>query len=404
MAKRVFGECPHGTIHLYTLTDQDSGARVVLSEYGAAIISVEVKGKDGLVDHVVAGYDDVGAYLPGGPGYLWHMGHVVGRCANRIASSGMSIDGKHYTLENNNQPNGRPCHLHGGSQGFGKRLWAAEDVSDSSVTFVLVSPDGDAGYPGEVTLRVTYRLKSYEDDKSPGSTVVELSMEYAGTTTAKTVLNPTNHAYWNLTGPRRFKKSHGSGEDATALPTIENHTLHTPNVSSITATDEGLIPTGELLPVAGSVFDFVKPRRLGDALNTKDLSGQDPKAAQQFQWGGGIDHNFVVDGKPNDFRLAAALADPTSSGLAMEVWTTLPAVQVYTGNNLKVMEAFPKGFEGLSFPWRSAVCLETQFNPNAVNIPTFEQPITTPEKPFESCTIHLFRVMPEKSGSGEKQE
>mgnify|MGYP000678184611 CR=1 FL=1 len=326
--REPFGTTSDGTAVTAVILANDNGLRVRLLTLGAAIQSLEVPDADGNLADVVLGYDTAQEYLDKG-GY---HGATVGRYANRIGKAVFTLDDKRYPLEANNGPN----HLHGGVSGFDKRHWSIESVqsgSPASVVFRLESANGDGGYPGHLTVRARYALS---DDDS-------LRIDYTATTDRPTIVNITNHAYFNLAG-------------ADSSRGILDHVLEIP-ASRYTPVDDTLIPTGELREVAGTPFDFRKPRRIGDAVR----DATDP----QIVFGRGYDHNFVLDGEGP--KLAARLHDP-HSGRSLELLTTAPAVQFYSGNFL---DGTVTGKYHRIYRQGDALCLEPQVYPDAPNKPAF---------------------------------
>lgn len=322
------------------------GMEVQLTNYGASIVSLKVPDKQGVVDDVALGYDSIQGYINGKS----YFGCVAGRYANRIAKAKFSLDGKTYSLAANNGVNS----LHGGIKGFDKQVWDARQ-DGNSVTFTYVSADGEEGYPGKLTVTLTYRLDSNEN---------RLQLQYSATTDKATVLNLANHSYFNLEGQ-------GKGN-------ILDHEI-TLNAPSFTPVDSALIPTGVLQPVAGTAFDFTKPAKIGARINdTSDL---------QIRYGLGYDHNFVLAPANGALRWAAKVIAPTS-GRTLEVLTTEPGVQFYTGNFLNGSE---KG-KGSVYGHRSGFCLETQHFPDSPNQPVFPSTVLKPGETFQSTTVFAFGV------------
>jgi aldose 1-epimerase len=277
-----------------------------------------------------------------------YFGAIVGRYGNRIAGGRLSLGGASYALTRNDGDN---C-LHGGAVGFDKAVWTIADATDRSVTFTHVSQDGDEGFPGNLRANVTYSLS----DSS------ELRVNYEATTDALTVINLTQHTYWNLGGA-------GNGS-------ILDHEL-TIRAASYTPTDAALIPTGEVCPVSGTPFDFRQPTRVGERIHAHH---------QQILNGQGYDHNFVLDSYgPND-RFAAFLRDP-KSGRSLRVETTEPGLQLYTGNRL---DGSIIGKRGIQYSAHEAVCLETQHFPDSPNNPQFPSTTLTPGQRYTSQTIFSF--------------
>lgn len=317
--------------------------------YGATLVSLKVPDRAGKFDDVTLGFDSLANY----EGDTHYMGQVIGRYANRIAKGRFTLNGVEYKLAANNGEN----HLHGGLRGFDKVVWKARPLNTktgSAVEMTYVSRDGEEGYPGTLTVRVVYTLTEAN----------ELKLDYSATTDKDTVVNLTNHAYFNLAG-------HGAGE-------ILDHLL-TVNADRFTPTDPGSIPTGELRPVRGTPFDFRRATAVGARI------GQDE---EQLKFGNGYDHNFVVNGRNGVLRLAARASEP-KSGRVMEVWTTEPGVQLYTGNFL-----FPGG-EGVGkggavYRRRHGFCLETQHYPDSPNRPGFPSTVLRGGGRFRSTTVYKF--------------
>jgi aldose 1-epimerase len=348
VTRAPFGTLPDGTaVEAFTLRNAH-GVEVRAITYGAIITSLRVPDRAGHLDDVVLGHDTLAGYVEK-PAYF---GAVVGRYGNRIAKGRFTLDGKTYTLATNNGPN----HLHGGVRGFDKVVWkAAPAASGAGVTFTYTSPDGEEGYPGTLTARVTYTLTD----------AGELGLEYSATTDKPTVVNLTQHSYFNLAGA-------ASGGD------ILGHEL-TIDADRFTPVDATLIPTGELAPVAGTPFDFRKATAIGARI------GQDD---EQLHRGGGYDHNFVLNRPEAGQRPVVRLADP-KSGRTMEIRTTEPGVQFYSGNFL---DGTITGKGGTVYKYRSGLCLETQHFPDSPNHPDFPSTVLRPGKEYRSKTVLVFGV------------
>jgi aldose 1-epimerase len=343
--KSVFGKTKDGReAHLFTLSNK-SGAQVIISDFGGTVVSIKVPDRHGKIGDVVHGYDTLDGYQQGTASF----GATVGRYANRIGGAKFSLDGKEYTLEKNNGEN----HLHGG---FNKVLWDAEPgagKAGSSLKIHYLSKDGEENCPGNLSVTVVFTLTDAN----------ELKIDYTATTDKKTVLNLTNHSYFNL------------AESGTIL----NHQL-TLKASRFTPVDAGMIPTGELRPVAGTPFDFRQSTAIGARIEQDD---------EQLKLGHGYDHNWVLDaGLKPEPSLAAILYEPTT-GRVVEAWTTEPGIQIYTGNFL---DGTSHGKGGNKYERRSAVCLETQHFPDSPNHPDFPTTTLTPGKEFHSTTIYKFSV------------
>ncbi len=336
--KELFGTLADGQpVHLYTL--QRDGIKAQIMNLGATLVRLFVPAPNGKVDDVVLGYDDPNAYLES-DGFL---GTVVGRNANRIKNGAFVLDNKTYTIDQNDNRN----NLHSGNAYFYKRVWEVVSSDDTSIVFQLESPDGDQGFPGKATIRVTYAL-------NPGR---ELSITYDAISDKDTVFNFTNHSYFNLAG---HTNTHMAMGQELILPA---------RVFAIA--DAESIPTGEMRAVDGSPMDFRAAKPIGrdidqdyDALNLQ----------------GGYDHNFEVFANP-----CAILTDP-ASGRTMAVYTDCPGVQFYSGNYLN-----NPGKEGVFYCKRSGICLETQFYPDSVNKPQWRQPFVEAGTPYHSQTRYIFK-------------
>jgi aldose 1-epimerase len=346
MNKTTFGKMPDGqAIDLYTLTNRN-GMKVTITNYGGRVVSLSVPDRAGKVADVVLGFDDLSGYLEPNP----YFGALVGRYANRIANGEFRLNGVEYHVPKNDGPNA----LHGGIRGFDKRVWTAQDVSkqNPSLELTYLSKDGEEGYPGNLSVKVTYTLTDND----------ELQIDYTATTDKDTVLNLTNHSYFNLAGQ-------GNGD-------ILNHQLMI-NADRFTPINPTLIPTGELRPVDGTPFDFRKPIAIGARINDDN---------EQLKFGKGYDHNFVVKHQEAHLALAAQVTDP-ASGRVMEVLTTQPGVQLYTGNFL---DGTIHGKGGKVYGYRSALCLETQHFPNSPNQSNFPSTELKPGQTFHETTIYKF--------------
>ncbi len=337
-----FGTLPDGSaVKAYTLTSPSVELKVI--SFGARVIALDTKDRDGKMGDVVLGYNSLESYVKDAKTYF---GAIPGRYANRIADGRFSIDGKSYQIPINDGPNA----LHGGKIGFERHNWESKQIPDG-VEFTLVSPDGDQGFPGTLTAHVRYTLH--------GNTV---RIEYSATTDKPTVLNLTNHTYFNLAGE-------GS-------PSILDEKL-TLDADRYTPVNSTLIPTGQLAPVAGTPFDFTHPTTIGARI------GEDN---EQLKFAGGYDHNWVLNGTPGQLRPAAKVFDPTS-GRVLSVETTQPGVQFYTGNFL---DGTAIGKSGKPYPKRSALCLETQHFPDSPNHPSFPSTLLKPGQTFHSETTWTF--------------
>lgn len=347
ISKEPFGTLADGrSADLYILSGP-GGMEVRITNYGATIVSILAPDRNGKTADVALGYDTAGDYEAG----TSYFGCVVGRYGNRIAGGKFSLGGTEYTLAVNNGAN----HLHGGISGFNKKLWQAEEFADedaAGVKLSCLSADGEEGYPGNLNVTVTYRLTRAN----------EIRIDYQASTDKATVLNLTNHSYFNLKGA-------GNG-------TILEHEMML-NAGRFTPVDEGLIPTGELAPVEGTPMDFRTPTPIG-----RRIEGD----FQQLVFGGGYDHNWVLNKPGMELSLAARVYEP-ESGRIMEVRTTQPGVQFYTGNFLDGT-AIGKG--GTPYEKRFGFCLETQHFPDSPNKPEFPSVVLNPGEEFSSTTIYAF--------------
>lgn len=341
---------------VYTL-EHPSGMRVRVSDFGATLVSCEIPDSEGKLVDLVLGYDSAEGYAgPANP----YFGSSVGRFGNRIAKGRFTLDGQEYTLAKNNEPNGVACHLHGGTHGFSHVVWTAEPSADGrSVTFSHLSKDGEEGYPGNLSVHVTYTITAD----------AELIWEATATTDAPTVLNIINHSYWNI-----------SGDPATS---IIDHQL-TLIADKYLPTDLGMIPTGEPAPVADTPMDFTTPHIIGERI-------EDDFEALKF--GAGYDHCWVLSGPRTDgIALAARIKDP-KSGRVLEVSTDQPAVQFYAANWVEeglFQGDNPPGKGGAAYGKRSACCLETENFPDAPNQANFPSPVLRPGETYRHILIHRF--------------
>ena len=340
--KSFFGMTPEGdSAMLYTLTNEQD-IKITITNYGGIITGIYTPDKNGKTSNITLGFDNLEQYLEGHP----FFGALVGRYGNRIAGARFSLDEESYTLAANNGNNS----LHGGVKGFDKKLWAPEVIAcdeRSALQLSYTSPDGEEGYPGNLAVIVTYELL-----------MDQLFITYEAETDKATVLNLTNHTYFNLAGEG----------------TILDHILYI-SASRYTPVNDELIPTGDIANVEGSPFDFRKPYGIGVRFN--ELSG-DPV---------GYDHNFVLDGVEGEKRLAAKALDP-KTGRSLEVHTTEPGVQFYTGNFLDGTLAS----EGRTYVQHSGFCLETQHFPDSPNQSDFPSTVLRPGEKFVSQTIFKFGV------------
>jgi aldose 1-epimerase len=345
LTKSSFGKTREGkSVDIYTLTNA-SGMEARITNFGAILVSVKTPDRNGKLDDVVLGFDTVDGYSGEHP----YFGAIVGRYGNRIAKGRFTLNGKEYKLATNNGPNA----LHGGIKGFDKALWQAQPVGNSALKLTYLSKDGEEGYPGNLTVTVTYTL----------SDANELRLDYTASTDKDTVINITNHSYFNLAGQ-------GTGD-------VLGHRVML-NADRFTPVDSTLIPTGELRPVAGTPFDFRQPHAIGERIDAKE--------DQQIQFGGGYDHNWVLNGNMGTLRSAARVVEP-KSGRVLEVQTTEPGVQFYTGNFL---DGTIKGKGGKVYDKRYGFCLETQHFPNSPNEPKFPSPVLKAGDTYKSTTVFKF--------------
>lgn len=347
VASERFGAMPDGTVvNVHTLKNA-SGMEVRIIDYGARITSIKVPDRAGAFADVVLGFDNLDGYLQDNP----YFGAIVGRYGNRIGKAQFTIDGKMYPLAKNNGPN----HLHGGLKGFDKVVWSPSPVQgQNAVTFARTSPDGEEGYPGNLTMKVTYTLTDAN----------ELQVDYHATTDKTTPVNLTQHSYFNLAG-------HSSGDNLGHVVTI--------NADRYTPVDSTLIPTGELAPVEGTPFDFRTPTPIGARVNDDH---------PQLKMGGGYDHNWVLNRTGGGLQLAARVVEP-KSGRTLEVRTEEPGMQFYVGNFL---DGTLKGKGGATYPHRSGFCLETQKYPDSPNKPNFPSSYLKPGEDYRTSTVFKFGV------------
>lgn len=345
MQKEVFGKTRTGeVVELYTLTN-DAGLKAKVTTWGACLVAMEVPDRQGRMSDITLGFDTLEPYLGAHP----HFGVTTGRFANRIARGRFTLDGVTYQLGLNNGAN----HLHGGVTGFHHRNWKAEPVAGgNAVRFAYTSADGEENYPGALKIAVTYTLTAKN----------ELRIDYEATTDKPTVLNLTNHAYWNLAG---------AGEGDVLGHEVKLHASH------FVPVDATSIPTGKIEPVAGGPMDFTTAKTLA-----KDF-------AQMTGEPGGYDHNFCIDqAQPNAMTLAAEVYEP-KSGRVMNISTTEPGIQLYTGNYL---DGSGTGKGGKVYRKNYGFCLETQHYPDSPNQPAFPSTVLRPGQVFRSTTVHTFAI------------
>jgi aldose 1-epimerase len=348
VTKESFGRTSAGeAVDLYTLRNIH-GVEAKITNYGGIVVSLKVPDRNGKFDDIVLGFNDLESYLKSHP----YFGAIIGRYGNRIAKGRFTLNGVEYKLAVNNGEN----HLHGGIKGFDKVLWKGQHhrtKAGVSVDLTYLSEDGEEGYPGNLQVRVIYTLTNNN----------ELKIEYSATTDQDTVINLTNHSYFNLAGE-------GKGD-------ILNHRVMI-NADRFVPTDAGSIPTGELRRVDGTPFDFLRPMEIGARINNDD---------EQLKLGNGYDHTFVINGRPGRLRFAARASESTS-GRVLEVWTTEPGMQFYTGNFL---DGTLTGKAGNLYPRRSGFCFETQHYPDSPNQPSFPTTILRKGGRYKSTTVYKFR-------------
>ena len=337
----LFGTTPEGEKVGKFLLNNSKGITATIMSLGGTVISLKMPDREGEIKEVTLGFDNLQQYLAGHS----YFGAAIGRFANRIAKGVFQLDGVKYYLACNEKSLN---HLHGGNKGFDKVVWQAESFEDTTltgVTFSYLSSDGEEGYPGNLRVTVTYSLN--EDN--------EFKIEYNAQTDKPTIVNLTNHTYWNLAGA-------GSG-------TVLNHQL-TLKSKKYLPVNNSLIPTGEIKTVHGTPMDFTMPKLIG-----KDI----------HDTAGGYDHCFVIESSNQELSLAAKLYEP-ESGRTMEILTTTPGIQFYSGNFLDNV----RGAGGALFQKHSGLCLETGFFPNSINEPEFPSPILYPDRTYHQVTIHRF--------------
>jgi len=340
---------PESAMKIFTLRNP-SGITCTVTNFGGKIISLTTPDKSGNLGDIVLGYDSLKQYLAGNPYY----GAVIGRYGNRIGKGKFSLEGNEYTLATNNGANA----LHGGPGGFHNVIWDVEPKSSDqgeSLVMTYISKDGEEGYPGTLTAMVTYTLTANN----------ELVIDYEATTDKTTIVNLTHHSFFNLAGE-------GSGD-------ILGHQIVI-NADRYCPVDEGLIPTGVLAPVKGTPFDFIQAHPIGERINGDD---------EQLRFGKGYDHNWVLNKSDGELSMAAIVTEPTS-GRMMEVLTTEPGLQFYSGNFLSKSET---GKGGKVYDFRTAFCLEAQHFPDSPNQPAFPSTVLRPGETYKQKTVYRFGVM-----------
>lgn len=349
-----FGTTRDGlSAHLYRL-ENANGFRAEITNFGGTLVRLLAPDRNGRLADVVLGFDSLERYETDSP----YFGGIIGRFGNRIAHGRFRLDGEAISLACNNTPGGMPCHLHGGLIGFDKVVWRAEPqvtVEGPALRLHYRSRDGEEGYPGNLDVTVTYTVTA---DNA-------LRIDYHATTDRPTPVNLTNHSYFNLRGD----------VDGDVL----GHLL-TVNASAYTPVNAGLIPTGDIAPVAGTPFDFVTPHPIGERIHASD---------EQLRWAGGYDHNFALDRKAEGLEWAATVFE-LETGRRLDVLTTEPGIQFYSGNFLDGTLA---GKSGRIYPHRGGLCLETQHFPDAPNQPRFASVILRPGEELLSRTVYRFSVV-----------
>lgn len=348
VTKETYGVMPDGTeVTQFTLTNTN-GMMMKVIEYGGIITHLTAPDKNGNFDDVVLGHDSLEEYLNSN----YYLGALIGRYGNRIANASFSLHGVEYELEKNDGPN----NLHGGS-GYHSVVWRCEELQaehGSAIKLSYTSEDGEEGFPGTLEIEVTYTLSNHN----------ELIIDYKATTDKSTVINLTQHSYFNLSGMK---------ED------ILNHQLHI-DADTFLAVDEHSIPSGGLTPVAGTPFDFTSLKTIGDDITSDH---------DQVQKGSGYDHNWVLNKEGEELKFAAVLTHP-ESGRKMEILTTEPGIQFYSGNFLKNE---PTGKSGTANKYRFGLCLETQHFPNSPNRPDFPSTALEPGEEYRTSTVYRFLVV-----------
>jgi aldose 1-epimerase len=345
--KKNFEKIVNGMqVGLYVL-ENNQGTLAEITNYGGKVVSLWLPDKMGNYEDVVLGHENIDDFLNAKEKYF---GALIGRYGNRIAHGKFTLDGKEYTLAANNGANS----LHGGNKGFDAVVWDAKQVDAQTLELTYLSKDGEEGYPGNLSVRVLYQLTDAN----------ELKIEYWATTDQSTVVNLTHHSFFNL---------HGAGNG-----TINDHLLQI-QAAHYTPVDAGLIPTGEIVTVEGTPFDFQEPKPIGVELEVNN---------QQLDYGMGYDHNFVLEQNGEDLNYAAKVVEPIS-GRAMEVYTNEPGIQFYGGNFL---DGSIVGKEGKAYEFRTAFCLETQHFPDSPNQPNFPSTRLDPGEEYYSICVYKFSV------------
>ncbi len=346
--KKDFGDVNNKPVFLFTLTNNNN-IEISITNYGGTVTSLKVPDKTGQVKDIVLGFNDLKSYLNDHP----YFGSIIGRYGNRIANGKFSLNGKEYILAKNNGTN----NLHGGIKGFDKQIWNVNEIKDKSsvgIELTYLSKDGEEGFPGNLSVAVTYTINNNN----------EFRIDYKATTDIVTICNLTNHSYFNLSGE-------GNGS-------ILDHEVMI-KANKYTPINSSLITTGELADVTGTPFDFQTPTPIGKNINEDNL---------QLKYAGGYDHNYVLD-KPKDSKalLLAATVNNPKSGRSMDVLTTEPGIQFYSGNFL---DGTLVGKSGKNYNQRYGFCLETQHYPDSPNKPNFPSTILEPGQTYLTSTIYKF--------------
>lgn len=343
MEKTVFGTMKDGTeIYLYSM-ENGNGMKAQVINYGAILVNLYVPDKQGKIEDVVLGYDKLEDYYVNGANF----GATIGPNANRIADASFVLDGIEYKLDANDGKNNLHSHA---DLGYHKKVWKVEE-NEKGVTFLLEGADGEMGFPGNKKVEVSYTLTEEN----------ELKIHYHAISDKPTIINMTNHTYFNLAG-------HDAGE-------IYDHIL-TLNAANYTPVVAGAIPTGEISPVQGTPMDFTKPRRIGNDIDAD---------FEQLKLTGGYDHNWVLDGEAGTLRHVATVEEPVS-GRVMETYTDLPGVQFYAGNFIEK----ETGKRGAAYNYRYGLCLETQYYPDTANKPSFPSAVFGPDREYDTTTVYKF--------------
>lgn len=340
--KKEFGKTKDGQQVFLYMIENEKGIKAAITNYGATLVSLWVPDRDGKIEDIILGYDDVTGYENG----TAYLGATVGRNSNRIGDGIANIDGVLYQLDQNENKN----NLHGGKDGYSFRIWAVMELEDNKIKLGISSQDGDQGLPGTAFISVTYTVT--EDD--------EIKIEYDGMADRTTIINLTNHSYFNLKG-----QGEGTIRDHIMCLKAGNYTPIAPNT---------LLPTGEIASVEGTPFDFREPTQVGARIDQED---------DQLIFAGGYDHNFVLDKEEHKFEKVGYLEVPGKR--KMEIFTDAPGIQIYSGNFLDTV-----GKKGVLYEKGSGIAAETQFFPNAVNNENFPSPIVKAGKHYHSTTVYRF--------------